>query len=164
MVAATLEAYEESVATMPRTNLEKFVIQSAQTMEDLEQENEQLKMDIDDVQKIDVEVIQGWREWTQTLDEEREKWATLATNLSTERQQLSQEHKEALQTIEDLLRTIGDIEITASEYSKEGTKKLQLRSGYKKIVKITQDTVDKYAQMNEESEAEPLTEDSLDGS
>lgn len=161
MVAIASEEYKEAVSSMPRSRLEEFVFQAAKTMEDLEHENAQLSMDIDDVKKIDVEVIQGWREWSQSLDEEREKWAALATDLSAEKHLLHEEHNKALVTIEDLLRTIGDLEITAIEHSKEGTKTLQLRAGYKKIIKMMQETVDRYSRTGEESESEFSQKDSF---
>lgn len=149
---------------MPRTQLEKFVLQATQAMEELEQENAQLNMDIDDVKKIDIEVIDGWRKWNHELSEEREKWADLATRLSVEKQQLNKEYQLSIKIIENLLRALGDIEIIATERTEEGTKPPQLRSGYKKIVRITQEAVDKYSRIDKESEAEPLAEESVHGS
>jgi len=165
MVAASPEnneEYREAVAMMPRSKLENFVFEAANAMEDLEQENAQLRMDIDDVKKIDVEVIDGWRQWNQTLDEEREKWANLATDLSTEKYFLNEKIKRAREIIKSLLRTIGDMEINAMEYSQEGTKVLQLRTGYKKLLKMTKDAVDRYSNIDEELEAELLDEEDQD--
>lgn len=160
MVATNQHSYESAVSTMPRSQLEKFSLQAANTMEELERENEQLKMDIADVQKIDIEVINGWREWHQTVDEEREKWAEMATRLSTEKQQVEQDYKKAVEVIESLLEVLNAIEATALEHSGHGTKTLDLRAGHKKIVKRVKEAVDKYAVIEEESEAEPSAEDS----
>lgn len=161
-VQETSERYEQAVTTMPRTQLEKFSLQAANTMEELERENEQLKMDINDVQKIDIDVINGWRQWHQTVDEEREKWAEMATRLSTEKQILEQDYKKSVEVIESLLEVLSAIEATALEHSKQGTKTLDLRSGHKKIVKRVKEAVDKYAVIEEESEAYPSAEDSAD--
>ena len=164
MVATNSHEYKNAVSVMTRTQLEKFALQATQTMEDLDSENAQLKMDVDDVKKIDVEVIEGWRQWSQALDEEREKWADLATRVSAEKQQLSKEHQHAIKIIESLLRTLGDIEIIAIDRSEEGIKPPQLRSGYKKIARMTQEAVDKYSEMDKKSEAKPLAEDFVDES
>lgn len=162
MVAENQESYNTAISTMPRTQLEKFALQAANAMEELERENAQLKQDIDDVQKIDIKVIDGWRQWSQTVDEEREKWADTATRLSTEKQEIKEEYENAVETIENILEYLGDIESVAIEHSKEGSKVLLLRTGYKKLLKMIKEVVDKYAVVEEESEAETSAEDSAD--
>jgi chromosome segregation ATPase len=153
MVDPNPHSYENAVTTLPRTKLEEFALQAVQTMEDLERENKQLERDIEDVQKIDIDVIKGWREWIQTVNKDHEKWIDIATTLSTEKQEIKEKYRAATETIENIMESLGKIETIALAHSGEGTKTLQLRTGYKKLLKIIEEIVDKHSATEEESKA-----------
>lgn len=154
--SANSHQYESAVTTMPRKQLEEFALIAARTMETLEQENLQLKQDLDDSQKIDIEVINGWRTWTQMVDEEREKWAAIATRLSEENQGLSEEYKQAVDVIEKILDILGTFQEQAAEDSEDGSNAKSMRRTLKKIAKKSKETIAKYAVVEgEDPELEP---------
>jgi glucuronate isomerase len=159
VTAADNHSYEIAVSTMPRKKLEEFALQAARTMEVLEKENLQLTQDIDDSKKIDIEVINGWRSWSQVIDEEREKWASIATRLSEENQGINKEYQQAVQVIEALLELLGTIASQAGEDSEEGSNAKSMRRCLRKITKMANSAIAKYAVIEEdESDPEPQPE------
>ena len=150
VTAADPHQYETAIATMPRKKLEEFALQAARAMEVLEQENMQLTQDVDDAKKIDMDVINGWRDWTQVIDEEREKWAAMATRLSEENQGANAELQQAVQVIETLLELLGNIASMAEEDSEDGSNAKSMRRGLKKIAKMSNAAIARYAVVEEE--------------
>jgi len=149
VTAADPHQYETAIATMPRKKLEEFALQAARAMEVLEQENMQLTQDVDDAKKIDMDVINGWRDWTQVIDEEREKWAAMATRLSEENQGANAELQQAVQVIETLLELLGNIASMAEEDSEDGSNAKSMRRGLKKIAKMSNAAIARYAVVEE---------------
>jgi hypothetical protein len=109
--------YEVGIKNMIRRDLEEFATKAAKTMETLENENRQLRFDIETAKTIDLDVINQWRDWTSTMDAERERWAELATNISIENKKLLEENKRMRYISERILETLDSIAKIAHDHA-----------------------------------------------
>jgi len=144
--------YDLAASTMTRKQLEDFSIKAAKAMERLESENAKLRQDIDTAKKVDIDVITGWRRWMQTIDEERERWADMATRLSAENQDLKQKISSTEEESGELIRVIESIAEIALSESEDGTNAKGMRKGLKTIEKMASNVVRPYSEITGRSQ------------
>ena len=107
-------------------------------------------MNVDDTKKVDPEVISGWRRWSQIVDQEREKWADTATDLSDKLQEMTASQEEGIITIQRLIAALEDISSKAREDSEEGTNSKAMRKCLQAIENIASDAIHRYSTRQEE--------------
>lgn len=86
------------LSTVSREQLEEFVTDSMSKLDRLEDAVKTLASQV----KIDPEVIEGWRNWIDIVDEERKKWADTATRLDGEKRAEKHENARLFQAVKDL--------------------------------------------------------------
>jgi len=136
--------YETAVKHMTRRKLEEYAVAAAETLERLENENSQLRRDIQLAQVVDMDVIKGWQRWSQIADEEREKWADTATRLTGENEHLKGFMDLVERASGGILVALTDIGTMASEESEEGTNQKAMRKGLKKITQLAKEARQAY--------------------
>ena len=146
---------------MTRRKLEEYAVAAAETLERLENENSQLRRDIQLAQVVDMDVIKGWQRWSQIADEEREKWADTATRLTGENEHLKGFMDLVERASGGILVALTDIGTMASEESEEGTNQKAMRKGLKKITQLAKEArqaYDEYFQEGADPNEEPALE------
>lgn len=136
--------YEAAVKQMTRLKLEEYTVAATKTLERLEHENDQLCQDIQSAKMVDMDVIKGWRRWSQIVDEEREKWANTATRLTGEKEHLTGFMNLVEKASEDILVALKDIGQMATDDSEDGTNQKAMRKTLHKIAKLSKEACQSY--------------------
>lgn len=89
------------LSTVDRDELEAFATEALVRMNSLEGTIQQLEEQL----QVDPGVIDGWRDWCATVEEERKKWADVATDLERKLQAERKENSRLFQAVKDL--TVG---------------------------------------------------------
>jgi DNA repair exonuclease SbcCD ATPase subunit len=127
---------EIDFSSLPRKQLERIASVATVKVDDLYQKLVSLQTTLAQNAEVDQEVIEGWRSWMNTLDEDREAWAERATRLAY---QVTEQRKKlgvdiaCIKGLEAELEKIIDI---CQENSDEEKKTLHLRRALKAINEI----------------------------
>ena len=114
------------IDTMSRDELEEFSRNTLVALQELEIENENLKLNLDTAATVDIEVINGWRETAIQAEKGRNKWSNLATEMSQENQQLKEVNEKLTLASEKILTTLDSIAKTAHDNANPKLKALKL--------------------------------------
>jgi len=101
----------EGLQAMTKEELIKFSANALATIERLETLNTQFKHDLEASGSVSPEIIWRWREWLDTMDKERDGWATLATKTSEENKILKNENDRLLDRCENIIHVLDRISI-----------------------------------------------------
>jgi hypothetical protein len=92
---------ELNLSTIDREELEAFTAEALVRMNNLESTVQRLEEQL----QVDPDVIDGWRDWCATVEDERKKWADTATELERKLKAECKENSRLFQAVKDL--TIG---------------------------------------------------------
>ena len=101
----------DGLRTMNKDELIKFAADALETIDRLETLNTQFKHDLEASGSISPEIIWRWREWLDTMDKERDGWATLATKTSEENRNLKNENDHLMARCTNILQVLDRISI-----------------------------------------------------
>jgi hypothetical protein len=130
------------VTELTRHELEMFTVEASNKLISFQERFTELQSAFNLSSIIDPDVIQGWQDWIEILDKERDKWANIATKTSQHNVQLLQENNKSIQKIEILKNSLGQIlEITKENSADTAKKTLELQQAINKINKIAELTI-----------------------
>jgi len=98
-----------NIRLMSRNELEEFTDRVVQLVMNLEEENKSLRYEASASKTIDIEVINGWRNWNETLDNERKKWSDMATQTSADNIELRRENDHIREVCSRILESLDGI-------------------------------------------------------
>jgi hypothetical protein len=127
---------EIDFSSLPRKQLERIAAVATVKVDDLYQNLVALQTTLAQNAEVDQEVIEGWRSWMNTLDEDREAWAGRATRLAykvTEQRKQIGSDVACIKGLEVELEKIIDI---CQENADDEKKTLHLRRALKAINEI----------------------------
>ena len=127
---------EIDFSTLPRKQLERIAAVATVKVDHLYQQLVTLQTTLAQNAEVDQDVIEGWRSWMNTLDEDREAWAERATRLAyqvTEQRKKLGVHVACIEGLVDELEKVIDI---CQENADDEKKTLHLRRALKAINEI----------------------------
>lgn len=101
----------DGLRAMSKEELIVFAANALETIEHLESTNTQFKHDLEACGSISPEIIWRWRDWLDTMDKERDGWATLATKTSEENGILKNENDMLLNRCNKIIQVLDKISI-----------------------------------------------------
>lgn len=128
------------IETMSRDELEEFAQNTLVALQELEIENEKLRLRLDTAAKVDIEVINSWRDTASRADKERNKWSRLATEMSQENQRLKAMNEKLKLTSEKILTTLDSIAKTAHDNASPKLKALKLSRVMQRIKDVANES------------------------
>lgn len=114
------------IEIMSRDELEEFAKKSILALQQLEEENRQLRFDVDSASSVDIKVINGWRSLINTSEKEREKWSNIATEVSEKNQEMKKSNDRLRLVAEKILATLDSIGKRAHDNADPKLKPLKL--------------------------------------
>jgi hypothetical protein len=111
------------LSTVPREDLEQFAAESVEKLQRLESSVQQLESQLN----VDPDVIDGWRSWVETIDEERKKWSDLATRLDRDNKSRKTENARLFQAVKDLTIVLERIHSIAGRSRGDKVRMLDLK-------------------------------------
>ena len=104
----------EGLRAMSKDELVTFAANALATIEQLETMNTRFKHDLEACGSISPEIIWRWRDWLDTMDKERDAWATLATKTSEENRSLKNENDMLLNRCDKIIQALDKISVFTS--------------------------------------------------
>jgi hypothetical protein len=127
---------EIDFSAVPRKQLERIAAVATVRVDALHVQLVQLQTAVAQNAEVDPEVIEGWRNWMSTVEEDRAAWAERATRLAY---QVTEQRKRIgvdVACIEGLVAELEKIIDLCKENDDEERKTLHLRRGLKAISEI----------------------------
>ena len=111
------------LSTVGREELEQFAYEAINRMGGLEQSITALESQL----QVDPDVIEGWRSWCETVEEERKKWSDMATNLEAKLRAEKRENARLFQAVKDLTVVLERIHNSAGRARGDKARMLDLK-------------------------------------
>ena len=128
---------EDPFEAMDREDLEEFARQANERLEALGEEFKQLQTAAEANAHVDMSVIDRWRSWMDTLEDERNGWADTATAMSVQNKKLSKNLDTAIETLRSTVMTLETVVGIGEKSISEGKRVLSLKRSFTRIVELS---------------------------
>lgn len=127
-----------AISRMTRPQIEDHLIELFAQNIELKSSLEALRSKLNEVTTVDLDIVEHWRAWIDTLDKERDDWARQATASSIRRKKLEADYDQletSLREVAQMADTV--LDISNETLSSDGRKMVTFRSALKKIIVIS---------------------------